>query len=395
MPKAFLSTAAAEFLSRFLIWARVLALGAFMPVDDYGFILVLLGIEGLLAAVVAYPSIKDVVVRQDISVSVFRHFSLLFCIIAFPVLCILLWVSGQSMAVALTAIIAALLNGWGQIGLYMMRVSDLSTYNRTKLIWAFATTAVFMVALPMHWAFLPLVYGVGALPIMLGLVRYFREPSFAPAFVPIRGYHARGWIIYSTQALLTNFPQFGIRLFVASTMTLAHVAAYTQTYMVSTAVFFGFSAVMVVFEPRLSRAAPIKEIAARLPLMLKVSALFVVLTILYAVFLSVVVQSGLLTHVLGKDVTIDQQLLVPIMVFIALSGVFTVVNCLVLAGSGRAISLLSTGLGSATLFLGLAISLPVPTLFGVGVAIALSQGVALAILVLFLTSRVAQIDGAV
>ncbi|MDT8858150.1 hypothetical protein RNZ50_24600 [Paracoccaceae bacterium Fryx2] len=366
-----------------------------MSVDGYGFILVLLGLEGLLAAVVAYPSIKDVFVRQDIAISIFRHFSILFCIVAVPVLCVLLWVSGQSMGVALTVIMAALLNGLGQIGLYMLRVSDLSTYNRVKLIWAFVTTAVFMIALPMHWAFLPLIYGAGAIPIILGLAQFFRKPPFAPAFVAIRGYHAKGWIIYSTQALLANFPQYGIRLFIASTMTLAQVAAYTQTYMVATAVFFAFSAVMVVFEPRLSRAAPIKEIAARLPLMLKVSALFVVLTIMYAGVLSVVVQGDLLTHVLGNDFVIDHRLLVPIMVFIALGGVYTVANCLVLAGSGRAISLLSTGIGSAALFLGLAILLPLPTLFGVGVAIALSQGVALAVLVLFLTIRVVHIDGAV
>ncbi|MEK9669642.1 MAG: hypothetical protein VW421_01410 [Gammaproteobacteria bacterium] len=393
MRRLYLNTGSFEFISRFLTWARVLALGALVPVDGYGFILVLLGIEGLLASVVAYPSVKDVLVRQDISVSVFRHFFLLFCIIALPVFFILLWVTDFSMLPTFVAIIAALLNGLSQVGLYMLRVCDLSICNRTKIIWAFTTTAVMMVALPIHWALLPLVYVVGMIPIVASLVSFLRAPPFESAFVPVSGYHARGWVIYGTQALLNNFPQYGVRLFIAGNMALSNVVAYTQTYMVSTAVFFGFSAIMLVLEPKLSRAGSDKEIAARLPLVLRVSAIFVLLTFGYAILISVVGRSEFYTDLVGTLIFIDQRLLLPIMVFVALNGVFTVVNCMVLAGFGRTISLLSTALGSATLLISLVISLPEPTLFGVGVAIALSQGVSLAVLIIFLMRRFVKTDG--
>lgn len=76
-----MKTVISEFLSRGLLWVRVLLLGAFMPLDAYGLVLLYLGIEGLLAATASYPFIKDVLVRQDLKPMLYLRFAVLFLVI--------------------------------------------------------------------------------------------------------------------------------------------------------------------------------------------------------------------------------------------------------------------------------------------------------------------------
>lgn len=386
--QSLFSTATSEFLARGILWVRVLLLGALMPLHDYGLILVYLGIEGLIAATTSYPFVKDILVRQDLSDTVYLRFTAVFALVAGPIALLVVAFAETGPALTVTLLAAAFLNALAQIGLCTLRVADIAAHNRTKILWSILTTLLFLALLPLAWAWLPAVYLFGAALVLGSARRAVRKNATSAAFESTLAYHVRGWLIYGSQALLTNFPQYGVRLFVAATMTLADVAQYTQVYMLATALFFVYSAMMVTVEPGLTRAAPAREIRKRLPLARKVSALFVAVALGHYVLLNLADTTGVLSTLLGVSMRSHPLLTVALMVFTAANGVQVVANALVLAVSGRVVSLLSTVVGSLVVLSGLALSWSAPSLVGIGVALAAGQLVALTLLLAFLYSRV-------
>lgn len=388
--RVVLNTGSAEFLSRGLLWARVLLLGGLMPVEQYGLVLTFLATEGLLAATLAYPSVKDILVRQSVSWAEVRRFSVFFACVAGPLAIVvpLLW-KFSILSAAIVAV-AAYFNALGQVGLYMLRVADLRAHNRAKMAWAFVTTVLFLGLLPWHWIYLPVVYLAGAAAVLWVVRERVRTRHNTPAFIGDTAYHVRGAAIYGVQALVMSFPQHGVRLFIGATMTLVDVAIYTQTYMLATALFFVYSTVMIVYEPELSRAGPIHEIRMRLVRVLRLSGLFVGLACVHFAAVMVVAEMGWLSWVLADGGALEMALLMALMVYIALNGVQTVVNCLVLAASGRGVSLLSSILGSMGLAIGLIHIMSRPSLLSIGIVVAGAQAVVLVVLIVFLakTARV-------
>lgn len=363
-----------------------------MPLEDYGFILVLLASEGLLSAVTSYPSIKDVLVRQDIAPAELWRFSILFACVALPVTLGFLVLRNDSLILTVVVIIAAFVSGLSQVALCMLRVAELNTYNYAKLIWAFVTTMAFLVLLPFHWAFLPVVYGVGVLSLLRVLSRTFQNNDVQPAFKATSGYFFRGGIIYCTQALVNVYPQHGTRLFIAATMTLVDVAAYTQIYMLATSLFFVYSAVMIVFEPKLSRSAPLSEVRKRLVLAMRLSTLFIGLALIHFAALYFLSDTGVLSIVMASQVVFQMPLFAMLMIFIALNGVQTVLNCILLALSRRDLSLLSSALGSVVLIIGMMLVMSQPDLISIGVLLALSQAVMCLFPAIYIVTTISNTD---
>lgn len=362
---------------------RVLLLGAFMPLDAYGLVLLYLGIEGLLAATASYPFIKDVLVRQDLKPMLYLRFAVLFLVIGGPAALAMMAVGNLGATVAVILLASAFLNGLSQIGLYVLRVADVRAHNRAKIIWSVLTTALFLGLLPLNWIWLPVVYLLGALVVLVAARRAVSTSDVGSAQEVDLAHHLRGWLIYGTQALMLSLPQHGMRLVVAATMTLADVARFTQVYMLATALFFIYSAIMIAVEAELSRAAPSDQIRSRFRKASSVSGLLCLVSVVHYGTLLVLGEIEIIDALLDLSLQANWELLALLVVFSALSGLRVVANALALASSGRFLSLLATVAGTLTLGVGLLSLVPTLGLAGIGLALALGQAVEVAFLVGF------------
>jgi hypothetical protein len=378
-----IQTVLSEFLARGILWLRVLLLGALMPVDTYGLVLVYLGIEGLLAAIVSYPFIKDVLVRQDLKPALYLRFILLFVLIAVPAVVAMMRVGELGAPVAVILLAAAFLNGVSQIALYVLRVADVRAHNHAKMMSSVLTTVLFLGLLPTNWAWLPIVYLTGAIIVLVAAFRAVNKTEVVLAQEVNFSHHCRGWMIYGSQAMMLSFPQYGTRLVIAASMSLADVAFFTQFYMLATALFFIYSALMITVEAELSRAAPVAEIHSRLSMALRISVLLVVVAAVHFGMLLALSELGIIEFLFGISVTGNLELLAILIAFTALSGLRVVANALALAASGRTLSLFATVAGALTLGLGLLSLIPTLGLAGIGLALALGQAVEVACLVAF------------
>jgi O-antigen/teichoic acid export membrane protein len=382
-----LLTTASEFLSRGLLWLRVLALGAFMPLDAYGLVLLYLGIEGLLAATASYPFIKDVLVRQDLKPVLYLRFAVVFAVIGFPAALVMMTVGNLSASVAVILVASAFLNGLSQIGIYVLRVADVRAHNRAKIIWSVLTTLMFLALLPLSWLWLPVVYLAGVLVLMVAASHAVSKSKVGSAQEANLAHHLRGWLIYGSQAVMLSLPQHGMRLVVAATMTLADVARFTQVYMLATASFFVYSAIMIAVEADLSRAAPPLQIRSRFRKAWSVSALLCLVAVLHYGALLFLADLEITDVFLGLSLASNSELLGLLIIFTALSGLRVVANALALAASGRSFSLLATIAGALTLGIGLFALIPTLGLAGIALALILGQAVEVTFLVGFVVKK--------
>ncbi|MDP2013293.1 MAG: hypothetical protein Q8L05_03615, partial [Actinomycetota bacterium] len=304
-----IQTVFSEFLARGLLWLRVLVLGALMPLDAYGLVLVYLGIEGMLAASTSYPFVKDVLVRQDLKPALYLRFVVFFALIAVPAALAMMHLGDVGPSVAGVLLAAAFLNGLSQIALYVLRVADVRAHNRAKIIWSVLTTLLFLGLLPLNWVWLPIVYLTGALTALVAARRAVTTSEVGSAQEADFAHHLRGWLIYGTQALMLSLPQHGMRLVVAATMTLADVARFTQVYMLATALFFVYSAIMISVEAQLSRAATPDQIRGRFRKASGISALLVAIAVVHYGVLLVFNALGITDALLGLSLHADAALL--------------------------------------------------------------------------------------
>lgn len=385
--RRFVSTAISEFSARGLLWLRVLLLGALLPLEQYGLVLVYLGVEGLLAATASYPFIKDVMVRQDLRPILYLRYATFFALIAVPAMLLMMIPGKLEWGVALALAIAGFLNGLTQTGLYALRVADVMSYNRVKLVWSVVTTALFLGLLPLHWLWLPVIYLAGAAIVLAGTARTIRRTQVEPAYIADRAHHLRGWLIFGTQALMLSLPQNGIRIIIAALMTLEDVARFTLVYMIATALFFVYSAVMITCEAELSRAAPPSELRARIKSAASYCVAFVAIALAYFIALTAMNGIGLIKVLF--DIQLDSEpLLLPVLIiFVATNGVQTILNALVLAASGRSMTLLATSAGAAILMFLTIVLIPAEGLLGVGVALAIGQVATVLVLILYLIRK--------
>lgn len=377
------STVLSEFLSRGMLWARVLILGILIPADDYGLILIFLSLEGIVAGVTSNPFIKDILIRQDLSSTIYWRFAVVFSLVALPLFFFITAFSDFKSIEILFVIIAAFFNAFSQIGLYVLRVADTKAHNRSKMMWSMLTTFFYLLLLPIHWAWLPFVYMAGLAWVFPQALHAAHGSSIIPAYSCDLSHHIRGWFIYGAQALLASFPQHGVRLAIATMLTVTDVVHYTQIYMLATALFFIYSAMMISVEPTLSRAATPEELRLRFPVALKMVVIFVIAGIFHYLFLLIIDEFNFILPLLKVSLHENHYMLVLMMIFAIANGIYTIANALALAASGRIISLLATVIGAASLAIGLLLFIPAFGMPGVGIALMTGQLISVTFLVAY------------
>lgn len=363
---------------------RVLLLGAFMPLDAYGLVLLYIGIEGLLAATASYPVIKDVLVRQDLKPMLYLRFAILFAVIGVPALLAMMTVGNLGATAAVILLASAFLNGLSQIGLYVLRVADVRAHNRAKIIWSVLTTIMFLALLPLSWLWLPVVYLVGVMVVMVAASHAVGKSEIGSAQEANLAHHLRGWFIYGTLALFSSLPQHGVRMLIAAYMTIEDVARFTQAYMILTAVFFIYSALTVLIEAEMSRAASPDIVRARRPIVQCYLKRIALATAFHFLMILALDASGMISWLMSTSFLSEPILLISLSAFALATGARVVFSALALAINGRSMSLIATVVGTLTSLLMIVVLIPAMGLGGVGIGLALGLSVDVSIILAYL-----------
>ena len=112
--------------------------------------------------------------------------------------------------------------------------------------------------------------------------------------------------------------------------------------------------------------------------------MFILIAIVHFIAIKLINSSGLMTSLLDAQLDIEPLLILILIIFVAMSGVQSVVNTLVLAASARGVTLLATSLGTLTLVALTVLLIPSQGLIGVAVAMVFGQLITLLTLVSFL-----------
>lgn len=365
------------------MWLRVLVLGAIMPDDAYGLVIVYIAMESTLAAISSYPFIKDLLVRHDPRPSIYLHFCLFFAMLALPSIFLTIFVSSIGIVTAGILISASFFNALSQITIYIIRVVDVGVYNQAKLVSSIVSTTLFLTLLPFDWAWLPVIYLSGWLILLMAAQRVVSTHENDGTGEVTNFHHFRGWLIYGSQAFLSSISTHGMRIVIAAAFSFEDVARFTKLYMLASAPLFVFAAIMVSVEAELSRATTPERIIERFRPATIISGSLVAITVANYGMLFVSDLLGIPTILFGVSLQDSSVLFLALTGFTALSGARLPVNALALASEGRAFSLFATFLGALSLGLGLIVFIPVFGLDGVGIALILGQGTELLALIIF------------
>lgn len=289
---------------------------------------------------------------------------------------------GATVAVILLA--SAFLNGLSQIGLYVLRVADVRAHNRAKIIWSVLTTIMFLALLPLSWLWLPVVYIVGVMVVMVAASHAVGKSEIGSAQEANLAHHLRGWLIYGTLALFSSLPQHGVRMLIAAYMTIEDVARFTQAYMIMTVVFFIYSALTVLIEAEMSRAASPDIVRARRPIVQRYLKRIALATAFHFLMILALDARGMISWLMSTSFFSEPILLISLSAFALATGARMVFSALALAIDGRSMSLIATVVGTLTSLLIIVVLIPAMGLGGVGIGLALGLSVDVSIILAYL-----------
>lgn len=330
--------AISEFLSRGLLWSRVLLIGGVLTAEQYGYVLLLISAEVIFGSVISYPQIKEILVRQLCARSHFYSTSALYALVLPFILGASYWYFGSLVSVGVIAL-CVFFFGCAQTALYILRVRDAAFYNRVKMYAAVVSTAVFFATLPLNQNLLPLTSFSYCFVLVAAFLKVERREAEGARF-SIRSLSS-GWAIFGVQSLLAQLGQQGNRFVVGAALSVADVAVFVKSYMLASGITFVYAAVMIKYEKGLSKMATVDEISGRLRKAAAIGLGMVVLLLAYTTaVLGVWSLEVDFTSPLFKDA--DMQLVLLFALYFVLQAVYLVINPVVIATGARAWSLTAT-----------------------------------------------------
>ena len=330
-----------EFGARGLTWGRVLLVALLMSADAYGHLVLLLSAEALLGAFISYPQIKDLLLRQCVHLREVVRTALMFALfLPFSVLALGLYFSAP--APVLAVLIGAFFFGIGQVFLYLLRIDNITRYNKLKVLAAFISTAIFLVVLP----FEPLLFPVVQVSYCAVLAIGFRADSRFSFSEIFEGHPwptlVRTWGIFGSQSLVDNAQIHGSRLIVGASLGLGQVKIFTMSFMVASGIIFFFAAVMIYAEKNLSKSIEVEQLPLRLrtslrTLMILWGGLAIYGLVVLAVWRCTTKEiEALISNFL------DPNLLAIFLALFVIRGVILVINPVIIALGRRIVSLLAS-----------------------------------------------------
>jgi O-antigen/teichoic acid export membrane protein len=334
-------TALLEFISRGLLWFRVLFISLLMPADLYGYLVLLISAEALFGSIISYPQIKDLLLRQDIHL---RELTRTFCLylLLLPIILGASWFYFHSIPAVLAITIGSLFFAMSQVLLYLLRITDIDIYNTAKVRSAVISTFIFFVVLSSTPNFLPVVSGsYGAL-----LLWYYHKKhplSFHQIWqkLDLAG-SAKNWLIFGGQSAVTNLGMYGSRFVVGISLSLVDVGTFTKSYMIASGVTFYYAAIMIYFEKGLSKHLEENAVPARLKMAAKIGGMLIAGLFVYTAIILNVWHISVETFLRGFLETLNLEVYSVFVIFFVFQAVYLCMNPIVIALGKRRFSLLAS-----------------------------------------------------
>jgi len=334
-------TALLEFMSRGLLWFRILFISILMPADLYGYLVLLISAEALFGSIISYPQIKDLLLRQEIHL---RELTRTFCLylLLLPIILGASWFYFHNISAVLAITIGSLFFAISQVLLYSLRITDIDVYNTAKVRSAVISTFIFIVVLSSTPDLLPVVSGsYGALLLW----HYHKKHPLS--FLQIRhkldlAGSTRNWLIFGGQSAVTNLGMYGSRFIVGVSLSLTDVGTFTKSYMIASGITFYYAAIMIYFEKDLSRYLDENVISVRLKLAAKVWGMLMAGLLGYTAFILFIWQVSAETPLRDFLETLNPGVYGVFIIFFALQAVYLCINPLVIALGMRRFSLLAS-----------------------------------------------------
>jgi hypothetical protein len=334
----FLITIIGEFLSRGLIWFRLLGASFLMNDADFGFLVLLVSAEALFGLIVSYPQQKEMLRSGGFNAShAKRAFQFFLILIPFIYVCVQLYFG--DVLISFVIILSCAFFSANNLGHYAIRINNLHLYNKAKVISAVVSSCFFVVVINTNALYLPIVY----FSSLVVIIFYFLKIKILNSSEDVNlKEKILNWSIFGTQAGLTAFAQYGNRFFIGLILPLAAVASYTKAYMFASAVTFYYAGVMSYYEKSLFLSSDIAALPIKLFTGLKCLMLLMFGWLLYNLTLFMVPYMVNLNLDYGSRLLFQRSVYYSFALYFCLQALYFVINPILISYGYRFLSLLAT-----------------------------------------------------
>ncbi|MCM8566169.1 hypothetical protein [Thauera linaloolentis] len=256
----------------------MLLIGSLVDIESYGYLLLLISAEAIFGTIVSYPQIKEILFKHQVDARHFYSTGILYLLLL-PVILCAAYLYFNSSAAMLAISLSVFFFAGSQTALYVLRVANVSLYNRTKVYAAVLSTVVFMVALPYNPNFLPLSTATYFFVLFGAFIRSSEKMAF-DCKISIREL-IPGWLIFGSKSLLTQLGLQGNRFVIGVALSIGDVAIFVKSYMIASGITFIYAAIMIKYEKGLSKEIAPNELKPRLRKSFGVAGLMCALLLAY------------------------------------------------------------------------------------------------------------------
>ena len=310
-----------------------------------GQLALMLAWEGL-AGVIVYPLSKNILKSHNIILSDYYVLNFILVILAIPYVVSLAFFYNDFYFGLVTFTLISVTSLYRVI-LVQMRVFDINLYNIAKI---YSSVYIFVAFIVVTNINIYLIFISPALGLAL-VYKYLRKMNFGRSQEHyLRNVFNYQFLILSLQALLTVLSTNGFRILLSSLISTASLGIFTKNYMIASGVFFIFSAIMVVYEPLLSKSTNFEKNDRKMSLLYQLSFYKLLITIFYLSFLYCIFQ---LLKKNNLDIwlqDLDNVIILFLVIYIFLTSVFSMASGVLISINQEKWVLFISAFGVSVLF---------------------------------------------
>jgi hypothetical protein len=245
-----------EFFSRGLPWLRLLALSALVDSDAYAYVVLLSAAEAFIGELISYPEVRKALLARQVTGEPFFT-GLVLWLTTSPLQFMAALAYFDSFVAAAIVTACSLSFSCYKIMLYSLRSFEVGAHNMAKFVASLVGTAIFF-SLTVYVD--PNFYLLSTASSAAVVAYFVRSRVGAHYFrvTPFKLWSAvTGWLHFGTQALAGVTWQYGNRFVAGASFSAATFSFFVRDYLIVSGITFVYSAIMIVYERRISvKSAP-------------------------------------------------------------------------------------------------------------------------------------------
>lgn len=326
-----------EFLSRGLLWARLLLIVLVVPDHSYALIALLVTAEALIGNVIAFPQIREILVARTLAGEGLWSGVALW-LFTLPIQYIGTLCYFESHIAALVVVFSSLSFMITQILIYMLRVESVKDHNIAKILSAVMSSILFFIFVPLE----PYLYIIPAMMTPLAPAIFLgrrRGLEFFYKNLPDIRIAWRGWINFGMQGLSAVFWQYGNRFVVGYLFPVSIISSFMRGYLLASGVTFIYSAIMIVWERAISVEIDSKDLSSRMRMAGRTLAILCLSWAIYSSFVFFIFINLKLPIPFIKKISegIDSEIFLGFLLIFLVRAIQLVINPIVIAVGNRII----------------------------------------------------------